>query len=347
MRPDHRSLLLALSCASLVALGAPGSAHAFAIDVSDSTANSSRTIHAHEDGNLTVEMFKISFTAAAGEKRRIRGQINVSMPGSAADDILLVIAGIQCASGTSHAGGADAAILGNAQNVLRGGNLTLLPRIVYTATASGIQTCGLLVNTGRPRPAVPGADDPSNYFTVDGGSSIEATVALHPGSAQGFRLDPPSRLLESGQAYDAASFLWTAPAGVTSFTMSGDVKVTTCTAVGGSLDGTTGGVNLCAGHVVPTGSQVSTVVQALQLKTSDPTSPCAVTSSPPTGFTTTTVDKDVHHRMIYGGQNVAVSPAADCSRTFRIKVYVKNLASPSLAAFVVHVPSSITAVMPD
>jgi hypothetical protein len=347
MRPIRSSNLspASFTAIGLVLLATPTVAHAYAVAASDSTANNSRTIYAHEVNNVGVEMFKITFNAEAGEKRQVLGHIKASMPSTAADDLLMVGVSIQCASGTSHAAATADAKLGNTQNVLRGGSLTLSPQFVYTAAASGIQTCGLFVIAQRPRPAKPG-DDPSNYFTVDTGSSLKATVAIHPSSAQGFRLNPPSRLLKSGDAYDAAAFYWTAPDDVTSFTMSGDVKVTTCTAVGGSRDVTTNGVNLCDGHKNPAGSFVGTVVQARQLSISDPSKPCAVTSSPATGMTKTFVSKDVHHKMIYGSQVVTVSSAPDCSRKFRIKVYVKNLGDPSYSAFVVHVPNSITTVIP-
>ena len=343
--PRQSCLSFAFAAVGLVAIARPTIAHAYAIDVSDATANNSRTIHAYLENNVSVEMFKISFTATAGEKRRVRGQIYASMPATAVDDLLMVGVTIQCASGTSYAAATADANLGNTQNVLRGASLSLSPRIVYTATSSGIQTCGLSVVTSRPRPAVP-EDDESNYFTVDPGSFLEATVAIHPSAAQGFRVGPPSARLESGDAFDAAAFNWTAPAGVTNFAVSGDVKVTTCTSVSGSRDVTTGGVYLCEGHVNPAGSTVGTVVVARQLKISDPSTPCAATSSPATGYTTTTVSKDVHHRMIYGSVSVNVSSAPDCSRTFRIKVYVKNLGDPSRSAFVVHVPNSITAAIP-
>jgi hypothetical protein len=308
-------------------------------DVQDSTAAQTRTIPS--DGTR-VPMFDITFrTTVAGEKRRIRSKIIVAQPSTTSDELLMVGVSITCVptgASTSSAGTQDK--IGQVQNVLRGQRLTLYPRFIFTADAPGSYTCKLGVLGGRPRP---NGSLSSNYFTIESGSYLEATTALHPSSSQGYAPDTASTRLDSSEAYDAAVLNWTAPTDVTSFAVSGDVKLTTCTAEGGSTDPVTG-VVLCDNRVDFSGTTVRTVVLVMQREWSDPSQYCQVTSFPDSDGQSTFISKDVHHKMIYGGGSATVSTASDCSRDFRIKIYTKHVSGSSV---VVHTQGTITAAMPD
>jgi hypothetical protein len=138
-------------------------------------------------------------------------------------------------------------------------------------------------------------------------------------------------VLRNGHAIDAAALNWTAPAGVTSFSTVGDVKLTACTAEGGSTDPVTG-VVLCDGLKNTAGSDIYTVFQVMQRKISDPSSYCKITAFP-SGGRNVHISSDVHHQMLYAGGAVSVSTGADCSRNFRIRIYVKSVSG---SAVVVH-----------
>jgi hypothetical protein len=189
----RRRLTVAATCllvfgvvvAVAIALNAPP-ATAYAIDAHDSTANRSRTIKAYQDDSGT--MFEIFFTAAtAGEKRRVVGNLNISMPSSASDDNLMASASLLCTRADSGTVASDQDKVSDGQNVLRGGSLVLRPRLVFTASSPGDYRCWLSVSSSRPRPASPDANPTSNVYLVAPGSYLEATTSLDPSAAQGIR----------------------------------------------------------------------------------------------------------------------------------------------------------------
>jgi hypothetical protein len=311
------------------------------IDAHDSTANRSRTIKAYQEDSGTI--FEISFTTAtAGEKRRVVGNVNASMPSSASDDNLMVVAGVHCTRAGSGTVASDQDQISDVQNVLRGHSLVLRPRLVFTAGSPGDYRCWLSVGSGRPRPASPDSRPSSNVYQVASGSYLEATSNLDRSAAQGYRPSTPYHLLGGDDAYDAAVLNWTAPAGISQFKVSGDVQLTACTAVGGSTDPVTGKV-LCEGHKDTTGATVLTAFQVMQRKAGGAAGYCAVTTFPGASGRRTFISKDVHHLPLFADGTAAVSTASGCGRNFRIKVYVKHLSG---SAVFVHSRGTITAAIP-
>jgi hypothetical protein len=311
------------------------------IDAHDSTANRSRTIKAYQEDSGTI--FEIFFTTAtAGEKRRVVGNVNVSMPSSASDDNLMATASVHCAPAGSGTVASDQDKISDGQNVLCGASLVLRPRLVFTAGGPGDYRCWLGVGSGRPRPASPDTDPDSNVYLVSPGSYLEATTSLDSSAAQGYAPSTPSHVLEGDDAYDAAVLNWTAPATVNELKVSGDVQLTACTAVGGSTDPVTGQV-LCDGRKDTTGATVLTAVQVMQRKAGGAAGYCAVTTFPAAAGRRTFISRDVHHRLLFDEGTAAVSTSSGCSRSFRIKVYVKHLSG---SAVVVHSRGTITAAIP-
>jgi len=309
---------LAVLCATVTLLPAPANAdRSYAVDVHDSSADRSRTFAAYEEDSGTL--FEIEFsTTKANEKRRIRSHMNFAMPAG------------------SNSG---ANKVWDTQNVLRGETLVMTPRFTYTAPEPGDYHCWTGVFSSRPRPE--DVDPSSNVFTVEAGSHLEATTKLHPGSGQGYEPNTPSVVLENGEAYDAAPLEWTAPDGVDSFTVSGDLRLTTCSATGGSLDPVTGKV-LCEGLVDRSGTTLNSRLVIGQ-RNQTGRGYCALTYYPSKAGQEKYISVDVHHQMLYKGVTARLSTAPDCGRRFRIKVYVQNLRG---AALVVHQQGTLTSAIP-
>jgi hypothetical protein len=352
VRWDH--FVAGLAGTALTLLPVPvTAATSYPIAVQDTTAATTRSVQAYLGSDqVAVPIFSISFTTTvSGEKRGISGKVIANQASNASDPLLLAAVNVSCAAGSTYSTSDPHAKLSNAQNILRGTTITLAPRFIFTAGIPGQYTCGLTANSGRPRPGSSIDPDLTDRYTIQPGSYLQATVPIHPSSAQGYLTTTPSPLLtNAGDAYDAAVLYWTAPAGVTSFSMTGDLKMTTCTAVAGSRDSTTNGTNLCDGYKVesPFGSTVASVLVAYQINDEDGTY-CATNRYPATGFTITNVSKDVHHKMVYFAATIPVSTARGCGRTFRVKIYVilqRGNTSYPVVPVMVHNPNTITTAIP-
>lgn len=317
-------------------VAAPPANAAYAIAVKDTSANRSRTFHAYL--NDQGELFKIAFrTTSPGEKRRIRARLEVTMPSSTSDKLLVTRQAIRCAM----AGSSEFEQVYGVQNILRGTSMALTPRYTFTAGEVGTYECWLWVNSGRPLPS--DTNVKSNVFTIGFGSYLHATVAVSPSSGQSFQPDSPSHLIMPGAAADESALTWKAPSQVTGFVANADMYITTCSVVGGSSDPVTG-KRLCEGHTNLDGSTVYTRLVVGQVKASG-SGYCALTYFPSQAGRKTFISRTQHHRVLYHhSPTIPVRTSSDCSRTFRIKGYVRNSGA---AAVMVHRQGTITAALPD
>ena len=343
MQVRRRCVLgLALVVAAIFAVVQAPPALAYEIDTRDTSANRSRTFNAFENDIGTI--FEIFFTTTTpNEQRRIRGLLKMVMPSTASDVMLVSRHTIFCAPAGSTA--IDNQIFG-VRNVLRGGSIRMTPRYIFTAAEPGDYHCWMGISTGRPRPTT--TNQTSNILRVDWGSYLEATTAIHSSSAQGFAPKEPSPVFGDGKAYDAAVLNWTAPADVSTIAVSGDAYITTCTSIPGSLDplldpvvDPVTGQHLCT-EINKAGTTVNTRLVVGQRNTAG-TGYCQLTYSPSASGRRTLITKDVHHVVLFQSAAVTISTAPDCSRDFKIKVYVKHVSGADL---IVHKQGTITAVIP-
>jgi len=195
------------------------------------------------------------------------------------------------------------------RNVVAERASVLVARWVFTAPRDGTYVCRL-----TSRSTIPGRwRDASAVLQIDESDSyIEATGPLSGVPQENTSADVhiPAR-----GAADVAVFSWTAPPRVSSFRVAGDVQYTNC------YDG--GGAAACATSPANQRSSViATVLQVLQLAADG--GYCNVVSAPSDELQRTTITRDVHHLKVHHRADVVhVSTAGDCTRTFRIKVYVR------------------------
>jgi hypothetical protein len=269
--------------------------------------------------------------------------LKMVMPSTASDVMLVSRHAISCAPAASTA--TDNQIFG-VQNVLRGGSIRMTPRYIFIAAEPGDYHCWMRISTGRPRPTA--TNQTSNTLRVDWDSYLEATTPIHSSSAQGFAPNEPSPVFGDGKAYDAAVLNWTAPADVSTIAVSGDAYLTTCTSVPGSLDplldpgiDPVTGLHLCT-NINKAGTTVITRLVVGQRNTAG-TGYCQLIHVPSASGRRTLITRDVHHVVLFQSSAVTISTAPDCSRDFRIKVYVKHVSGADL---IVHKQGTITAVIP-
>ena len=333
----------ALVSSLLSALGQVPAAWAYETDTHDEIANRSRDLNAYQNDIGTI--FEIFFaTTVPGEKRSVRANLNIRVSSTISDEILVSRHTIYC----GPVGGAQATQIYGVQNVLRGQTVTLTPRFIFTAGEPGDYHCWVTVGSGRPRPS--GTRTTSNVLRVHWDSYLEATTPVAASASQQYAPTEPSVVLRSGKAYDAAVLTWTAPPEVSLFAATGDAYLTTCSSVSGSTDPLSGpavdpvtGKRLCEGLVSRSGTRVNTRLVVGQLDVAG-TGYCSLRYYPgPTGRETF-ISKDLHHVVVFQrGASVPVSTAPACSRTFRIKVYVKHVSG---AAVIAHKQGTITSIIP-
>jgi hypothetical protein len=176
---------------------------------------------------------------------------------------------------------------------------------------------------------------------------VTATIAAAPvgRAAVGYAPDSRPTLMRPGQRADAAPAALAGPvragpagagpAGAGPVTVTGDLKVTTCTSVGGSREN--GSPYLCAAaRVRPGGStlRVSLVVQ--QIATGG--GYCAVRTI---ASRTVRVDRRTHHAMVAQSGSYTPSTARGCASGVRAKLYVQVLSG---ADVVIHRRATIVNV---
>lgn len=326
---------LAFACALTLALSllATPLAHA---DTRDTTPDRSRTFKAYERDAGTL--FRIRFsTSLPNTKRRVQAKLDVSMPSSAADELLVGTYSMYCAPAGTNRG--DNKILGS-QNILRGRAVSFNPHYLYTAATPGQHECWLRLSSGRPRPTKYKVS--SNVLKVGYGSYLQLSNPQHRASQQGFTPREPSKLVKWHKTVHTAAATITVPLLANRLNVSGDLWLTTCSSRGGSQDPVTG-KHLCEGYINRAGSTIrSTVVVSQRRLFGDGF--CAVSYFPSASGRTTYISKDVHHMMRFEAGHASISSNLGCSRTVTVQVRVQHLSG---AAVVIHNQGTITTgIMP-
>jgi hypothetical protein len=327
-------ILLALLLGGLLVLstGVPEQAGAApAAEHADSSADDGRTVSAYlgaEDPDRVVRVFSVKFWARAGERRYVTSRVLASQPASTSDSLLMASVSVSCSPGDGVVSA------GATQNVMRGGSAVFTPRFVYVVPRTGMVGCVLVASGLRPRPA-PGAAS-SNVWQVASGSylSVSEPMGWWPTTLE---TGSTSRVVQRGERWTPIASVVPVGSQETSFELTSDHKVTTCSAVGGSRDSTTAGRELCDGRVSTRGSKVRLVVSAVQLDSKG--NACA---APQTFTTTRTVWPDVHHAMVFSKSVVQVSKAPSCQPRFAIRGSLEQVGG---ADIVIHAPSERTSVL--
>lgn len=331
----RRSVRLACACVLALALSLLTTPLAHAAD-RDNTADRSRTFKAYERDSGTL--FRIRFsTTMPNTKRRVQAKLDVSMPSTAADELLVATYAMYCAPAGTGRG--DNKIMGS-QNILRGRSVSFNPHYLYTAAVPGEHECWLKMSSGRPRPTKYKAS--SNILKVGYASYLQLTSVQHSASQQGYTPREPSTLVKWHKTANTAAATINVPWGADRLNVSGDLWLTTCSSRAGSLDPVTGRY-LCAGIVNRAGSTIrSTVIVAQRKLLRD--GYCAVSHFPSSSGRTTYISKDVHHMMRFEAGLANISSALGCSRTVTVQVRVAHLSG---AAVVIHNQGTITTgIMP-
>lgn len=327
-----RALTLVLGVLLVLPMGISEQASAApAAEHADSSADDGRTVPAYldaEDPDRVVRVFSVKFWGRAGERRYITSRVLAAQPKSTSDSLLMASVSVSCSPGDGVTNA------GATQNVMRGGSAVFTPRFVYVVPRTGMVGCLLVASGLRPRPAA--GTTSSNVWQVATGSYLSVSEPMGWWAATLASVSS-SRIVERGERWTPIASVVPVGAGETSFELTSDHKVTTCSAVGGSRDSTTGGRELCDGRVSTGGSKVRLVVSAVQLDRSG--SACASAQK----FTTTRlVRPDVHHAMVFSKSLVQVSKAPSCVPRFAIRGSIEQVGGADL---VIHAPSERTSVL--
>ncbi len=300
-------------------------------EVTDSDAQTTRTIPAYKsptDPSRLIPVFEVKFLAQPGERRLISARINAQQNDSTPDVLLMAAVSLSC-----NYSSAPTSSAGATENTLRGRTTVLTPRFIYTYRESTAHTvtCRLSATGRRPRP-VSGTSS-RNVWVVDTGSSLTASAPVGPMSrtlVSGAR----SRVLDRGESWTPIFESFHVDAGLSSFQLISDHKVTTCSSVGGSSDAT--GTDMCAGRVSRSGTDIRLTVKARQRTNSGDWcgEPQVIESI------VTRVTPDIHHQMLFNSGTVKVNPA--CSTAF---VVTGTLENDSGADIVIHAGSERTLVV--
>jgi hypothetical protein len=171
----------------------------------------------------------------------------------------------------------------------------------------------------------------------DDGLTVTATISAADVAwgAIGHFPDAWPAVLRPGARYDAVPVTTAVPASSSSVRLTGDIKVTTCTSVGGSREN--GSPNLCAANRVrPGGSNLRVSLIAAQKAVGGWY--CAVRT---VSARTVHVSAKVHHAMIAQAGRFTLSRSRACTRSVITKVHTRVLSG---ADVLVHRRGSITNV---
>ena len=176
-----------------------------------------------------------------------------------------------------------------------------------------------------------------DHPTARDGLRVIATLSAMPvgSGAVGYRPAGFPTLLRPGGRADVPPIACEPPAGTGSVAVTGDLKVTTCTSVGGSREN--GSPYLCAApRVRPGGSTLRVALVAQQPAAGG--GYCAIRTL---SARTVRVGRAEHHAMISQRGTFPLSTAPGCTRTVRVKLAVRVLAGADL---VIHRRGTITSV---
>jgi hypothetical protein len=138
-------------------------------------------------------------------------------------------------------------------------------------------------------------------------------------AAVGYSPDAWPTLMRPGERAGLVPAALAVPAGARSVRVTGDLKVTTCTSVGGSREN--GSPYLCAAaRVKPAGTRLR--VSLLARQTAIDGGYCAVRTL---AARTVRVGRGTHHAMVAQSGTVTLSTARGCSRTVRAELHVQVL----------------------
>jgi hypothetical protein len=178
----------------------------------------------------------------------------------------------------------------------------------------------------------------ATYQAVPGdGLTVSTQLTSQPvaWSAVGYRPDDWPSLIRTGQRYDAVPVTAAVPTTISKLQITGDIKVTTCTSVGGSREN--GSPYLCnKGRLNPKGSTVAVSLVVTQKRTDG-----SVCIQRTLSTRTVHVDFTAHHAMITQQGSYVLSRAAGCSRQVKVKLYTKAVSG---ADVVVHRRGTITSM---
>ncbi|MCA2218779.1 hypothetical protein [Jidongwangia harbinensis] len=176
-----------------------------------------------------------------------------------------------------------------------------------------------------------------NDATPADGLRVTATLTSAPASwgAVGYSPAGHPRLLRPGARRQVVPVTATVPPGIRTVRVTGDVKVTTCTSVGGSREN--GSPPRCAAHRVDAaGTRVRVSLVVRQGSTTG--GHCAVRT---VASHTVHVAKRVHHAMVSPAGTFTLSAAPGCGRVVRAQVHVRVLGGADL---VIHRKGTITSL---
>lgn len=193
--------------------------------------------------------------------------------------------------------------------------LTHVGRYIFQAPRDGTFTCKL-----RARGMIHGEQsNPPARYVVDGPTTYISVSGTQPAWVT-HRYQMNQRLIRTGVARDVMVTTFTAPSGVSRFSVTADVEMTNCYNDGQACD------------TSPMNGRGSTVgSQLIVMQKNRSGGYCRTTKWPASGLKRTTVTFQEHHEKAYHRiENVPVSTNASCTRSFRIKVYTRVLSGNDL-----------------
>lgn len=262
----------------------------------------------------------LRFRAVKGERRLVAAQVRAYQPRDTPDSLLMAATSVTCGPSARGVRGG-----GSTANLLRGRATWLTSSFVYVVPRTGEVHCVVRAYGSRPRPSSRGPAELNRWYAARGSRLVVG--AQQPAWAATKATAGRSRLVGRGQATRTVTRFARGPVGPHRTVLVSDLKLTTCAAEGGSRDETTGGRELCAGHVQPVGSRVRLVVRARQGGRGCETRTVATH--------VVRVAASVHHLTVVDVARLEPWPSR-CRGPLTVSSTVQDLAG---AAVVVHAPS--------
>lgn len=307
-------------------------------------APSMRTIPAYRE-NHRLTIMKFDLMMPPGQRRMATARVVATTPRSTPDEVLWAAVGLTC-----YVGGRSFPISAT-ENVFRGRSKTFDMRVVMTAPwrDAGLDnpwsaSCHVYASGGRPRKSG-SARRSANVWKVGGNTRMSLSTPLPAWSQQlSDPLNARSRLLQPGDSVTIARQVVrlddeAVRDGV--LDVLTDNKLTVCSSPNGSRDRTTGGRNLCVGHVTPGGSSyVGVSIRAQQLSAVG-LLPCGAEQVLSRVDRAHRISGLEHHVMVAVDGKLAVREA--CAPVFVVTVKVKLLRGTDT---VLHGPNVSTLLTP-
>ncbi len=286
-----------------------------------------------------VRLLEISFDAAEGERRKVAATVIGTVATSVPDTVLVLHAELRCGPADATS---EPALL-QVVNIWRGRTHALTPDFTYTAPATGLQSCGLWVRSGRPRPV---AGAVGNQVTVLAGSFL-LVDHVHAEVVEDFHPRAPSFLVDrrAHPQRTVSKLTWGAgsvpedAATPQVVAVRGWISLTTCTTASGSNDPVQGKRLCTRGHRSSNGGTVLLSIRVDQIGASGRS--CATTFVGGASGRYVSVSRLVHHTSRAYAANIALQPG--CAPTLRV---VTTLQWRSGASMMVHTQGTLLSAMP-